>query len=290
VRTSPLRPGRWLFTLVTATALAISAIYEFVEWWAAVLLGQGADAFLGTQGDPWDTQWDMFMAFLGAMLAQALPKPAEADAALPSARAILDRHVQAIGGREAILSHTSSHATGTLSVPSAGITGTLEVFAAAKPNRMLVKISLGGVGEVMEGFDGVNAWSMSPMTGAMVLQGKQLEDKKFDSEFYGELHEGSRYQSLKTLEKTTFDGRPCYKVSLVRPGGSEDFEFYDVATGLKAGSINTRETQMGSITTTSIEADYRKFGNVLQATTLRQSAMGNPAVFEPPAQIKALAK
>jgi putative membrane protein len=72
LRTSPLRPGRWLFTLVTAVALAISAIYEFAEWWAALLLGQGADAFLGTQGDPWDTQWDMFLAFLGAMLAQAL--------------------------------------------------------------------------------------------------------------------------------------------------------------------------------------------------------------------------
>jgi len=72
LRTSPLRPGRWLFTLVTAMALAVSAVYELVEWWAALLLGQGADAFLGTQGDPWDTQWDMFMAFLGAMLAQAL--------------------------------------------------------------------------------------------------------------------------------------------------------------------------------------------------------------------------
>jgi putative membrane protein len=72
LRTSPLRRGRWLFTLVTAVALAISAIYEFVEWGAAVALGQGADAFLGTQGDPWDTQWDMFLAFLGAMLAQAL--------------------------------------------------------------------------------------------------------------------------------------------------------------------------------------------------------------------------
>jgi len=72
LRTSPLRPGRWLFTLVASVALAISAIYEFVEWWAAVLLGQGADAFLGTQGDPWDTQWDMFMAFVGALLAQAL--------------------------------------------------------------------------------------------------------------------------------------------------------------------------------------------------------------------------
>ena len=72
LRTSPLRPGGWLFTLVTAVALAISAIYAFIEWGAALLLGQGADAFLGMQGDPWDTQWDMFMAFLGAMLAQAL--------------------------------------------------------------------------------------------------------------------------------------------------------------------------------------------------------------------------
>jgi putative membrane protein len=70
LRTSPLRPGRWLFTLVTLSVLGTSACYEFVEWWAALLLGQGADAFLGTQGDPWDTQWDMFMCFCGAMLAQ----------------------------------------------------------------------------------------------------------------------------------------------------------------------------------------------------------------------------
>lgn len=72
LRTSPLRPGRWLFTLATSVALAISAAYELVEWLAAVLLGQGADAFLGTQGDPWDTQWDMFLALCGALLAQLL--------------------------------------------------------------------------------------------------------------------------------------------------------------------------------------------------------------------------
>jgi putative membrane protein len=72
LRTSPLRPGRWLFVLTTSVALSISAIYEFVEWGAAIVLGQGADAFLGTQGDPWDTQWDMFLAFVGAILAQLL--------------------------------------------------------------------------------------------------------------------------------------------------------------------------------------------------------------------------
>lgn len=72
LRQTPLQPGGWLFTLVTSVALAISAAYEFIEWWAALALGAGADEFLATQGDPFDTQADMLMATLGAMLAQAL--------------------------------------------------------------------------------------------------------------------------------------------------------------------------------------------------------------------------
>jgi len=72
LRRSPLVPGKWLFFLVTAVCLAVSACYEFVEWGAAVAGGSAADAFLGTQGDVWDTQWDMFMALLGAVTAQAL--------------------------------------------------------------------------------------------------------------------------------------------------------------------------------------------------------------------------
>jgi putative membrane protein len=72
LRTSPLRSGRWLFVLGTGLVLALSAVYEFVEWGAALVLGQGADAFLGMQGDPWDTQWDMFMCLAGALLSQLL--------------------------------------------------------------------------------------------------------------------------------------------------------------------------------------------------------------------------
>ncbi|MCC7013499.1 MAG: DUF2238 domain-containing protein [Planctomycetes bacterium] len=70
LRTSPLRPGKWLAFLVACVALAISACYEFVEWWSAVIGGAAAEDFLGTQGDPWDTQWDMFLALLGAVAAQ----------------------------------------------------------------------------------------------------------------------------------------------------------------------------------------------------------------------------
>src|SRR5438132_7965739 len=72
LRTSPLRPGRWLFVIVTALCLAISACYEFIEWWSALLFGQGAEAFLGTQGEVLDTQWDMLMALIGAIVAQLL--------------------------------------------------------------------------------------------------------------------------------------------------------------------------------------------------------------------------
>jgi putative membrane protein len=62
----------WLFTMITLSCLGISALYEFIEWWTALAIGSGADEFLATQGDPWDTQSDMFMAWVGAMLAQLL--------------------------------------------------------------------------------------------------------------------------------------------------------------------------------------------------------------------------
>ncbi len=72
LRRSPLVPGKWLFFLVTAACLAISALYEMIEWWVAISSGESATAFLATQGDVWDTQWDMFLALCGALAAQAL--------------------------------------------------------------------------------------------------------------------------------------------------------------------------------------------------------------------------
>ena len=72
LRCTPLQPGRWLFFLVTTVCLAGSALYEFFEWGSALILGQSADAFLGTQGDVWDTQWDMFLCLIGAVLCQIL--------------------------------------------------------------------------------------------------------------------------------------------------------------------------------------------------------------------------
>jgi putative membrane protein len=70
IRKTPLKSGAWLFFLVTCVCLAISVFYEFLEWWTALASGEAAMAFLGTQGDVWDTQWDMFLCLLGALAAQ----------------------------------------------------------------------------------------------------------------------------------------------------------------------------------------------------------------------------
>lgn len=72
LRRSPLVRGKWLFFLTVSVCLAFSAFYEFTEWWAAVAGGESADNFLGTQGDIWDTQWDMFLALVGAITSQMI--------------------------------------------------------------------------------------------------------------------------------------------------------------------------------------------------------------------------
>lgn len=70
IRVAKLPRSRWIPVLVVSVCLAFSACYEFIEWWTALLTGDAATDFLGTQGDPWDTQWDMFLALCGAIVAQ----------------------------------------------------------------------------------------------------------------------------------------------------------------------------------------------------------------------------
>ncbi len=72
LRNGVVKGRGWLFFLVTCICLAISAFYEFTEWWVALASGSAADEFLATQGDIWDTQWDMLLALCGAIASQVL--------------------------------------------------------------------------------------------------------------------------------------------------------------------------------------------------------------------------
>jgi hypothetical protein len=229
----------------------------------------------------------------------------KAETRLPSAQSILDRHIAAVGGRDAIKAHSSVKATGSISVPANGLSGTVEIFAA-RPNKSLSKLTIAGIGEVSEGYDGTVAWSSTPMTGPMLATGEELTQKAFDANFDRALGVAARYDAVKTLERTTFEGRPVYKIALTRKGdGGDDIELYDVETGLKAGSIIERKSPMGTIAITFAWSDYKKFGDLLQASVLKQTASGvqivttftsidydnvDPSVFELPVQIKALIK
>ena len=72
LRRTRLRPGGWLFLIVALSCLGGGALYEILEWWAAKVAGMEASAFLATQGDVWDTQWDMFLDLVGAVAGQLL--------------------------------------------------------------------------------------------------------------------------------------------------------------------------------------------------------------------------
>ncbi|HSI24701.1 MAG TPA: DUF2238 domain-containing protein [Methylotenera sp.] len=72
IRNMVVKTAAWLFFVVCCICLSISACYEFIEWWVAVAAGEASQDFLGTQGDVWDTQWDMLLALIGAVLAQIL--------------------------------------------------------------------------------------------------------------------------------------------------------------------------------------------------------------------------
>lgn len=74
IRKNVVKTDAWLFFVVCCICLSISACYEFIEWWVALASGIAAEAFLGTQGDVWDTQWDMLLALIGAISAQILLK------------------------------------------------------------------------------------------------------------------------------------------------------------------------------------------------------------------------
>ncbi|OPX24027.1 MAG: hypothetical protein B1H04_03015 [Planctomycetales bacterium 4484_123] len=106
LRASPLRRGGWLFFIVLCVCLAISAATELVEWGAAMAMGGTAEQFLSLQGDPWDTQWDMFFAGCGAVAAQLLLARAHdrsmgALAPVAAGEPVVNSHRPPVHGRDA---------------------------------------------------------------------------------------------------------------------------------------------------------------------------------------------
>lgn len=184
-----------------------------------------------------------------------------AEQKLPSAREVIDRYVEAIGGAEALRQPKSLQMTGEFTVPAAGLEGKLEI-RSMPPDLMLVEVEIPGLGLTREGFDGEVAWSIDPMQGPRLKQGAELEQAAYQADFYAALHEEERYESMETVGRVEFDGRECYKLELVTANGDEMVEYYDIETGLHVGTEMQVETPMGPAKVVQTMGDYEAFGDL----------------------------
>jgi len=192
-------------------------------------------------------------------------EPPAATESLPSAREIIDRFVEAIGGEDAIRKPTQRIVTGRMEMPAQGISADLE-FRQMAPDKFAVRADIPGMGAVLSGYDGEVGWTISAMTGPMLLEGKMLSQTERQADFYAALHDPSRYRSMETVARTEFEGAPCYKVKLVTTDGDEIVEYYDVDTGLMAGTEITQETPTGPMPVTATTGEYREFHGIKVAT------------------------
>lgn len=232
-----------------------------------------------------------------------LPSLAPAQDALPPADELIDRYVEAIGGREAVLSKEGSRSTGTFSMPAVGIEGSMEVLTATEPTRILSRVEIPGLGLILNGYDGEVGWSVDPNLGPRLLEGGELDALVEGSSHESTLRDASLFQSRETVEKTEMNDQACYKVHLVWNSGRETYDCYSEETGLIVASMATQESPMGSLEAVTLISDYEDFGGVMTPTRMTQQVMGQeqlftidsveytdlgPEAFEPPEAIQAL--
>lgn len=254
-------------------------------------------------------------AFLVAAIsaAPAIVRPAagqaggqQAAAELPAAREVIDRHIEAIGGRAAIEGHSSSHARGAIEVVGQGLMGTMEIYAAA-PDSTLVIVDFPAVGvESRTGYNGEVGWSIDPMTGERLLQGGELQQLIDEADFYGDLHAPEKFSSMETVGQVEFGGRQAYKLELVHTSGRNVTEYFDVETGHMIGVEGPQESLMGTMNAVTTLSEYQSFGDLMIPTSMLQDLGGlqtirvtieaveldsvDPAVFALPPAIEALVR
>lgn len=224
------------------------------------------------------------LSLSAAFLAAALPAAAAQEAAaaapqdLPPARDLVARYVAAIGGRDAFMKHSHIRSIGAFEMPAQGIRGDLRVVQS-RDGRSTMRISVPGMGELAGGFDGTVGWSMNPMQGPRMLEGKELAQLQEDAGFLTALRESPGIATMETVEKTAIGGDACYKVRITYKSGRTSFDCYSLATGLIAGTISVQESPMGVIEVTTTMSDWKEFGGIRFATRMSQSAMGQQQVL-----------
>jgi hypothetical protein len=252
-----------------------------------------------TKTNPW------MMITTAGLLAGALVDVMADDAAeesLPDGRSLVERHIEAIGGREAVLAQTEATVHGKFAMPAAGMSGDL-TMASRPPSERVVMIELEGLGEIRSGYRPDLAWSIDPFMGPRLIEGEEFQIQVERMEPAALMRDPEYVESLETVGRTEFDGEPCYRVAVEWRSGRTSHDCYAVDSGLLIAMETTEVSPMGEAETLSLLNDYQSFGDVMMATETRIRTMGqeqlltisevnldppDEALFELPAPIQTL--
>jgi len=225
----------------------------------------------------------LFFVLAGALLAPSSPtygqsasssaaKPA-ASAAVPSANQILDRYVEATGGRAAWQKLTSRHSTGTIEAPALNMSGTIEISEKA-PNRVLAVIVMAGA-SFRQGFDGTVAWSDDPQNGLRELAGPELAETRRDADFYHPLDLRQLYSKFSVRGVEKVGEREAYAVEATPPeGGEAERVYFDKDTGLLLRLVSHRHGPEGSQEIQQDFEDYREVDGIKLPFLVHQQSGG----------------
>jgi hypothetical protein len=192
---------------------------------------------------------------------------------LPEGRKVIDRYIEAIGGKDVIVNQPARMVKGRLEIPAQGIGGDMEIYAAP-PNKLSTKVEIAGIGAIRAGYNGKVGWTMNPMVGPMLLEGRMLDQMRHQADATASLHPEDLIASVETVEMVEFEGHNCYKVKVTTRWEEEYFEFFDVESGLMWGNERTQASPMGEVPTTTVLSEYKDFDGLLAATKTVQRIMG----------------
>jgi len=204
------------------------------------------------------------------LLAQAKPDAtAAAPVGAPSVDEILDKYVDALGGRAALEKVRTRIGRGTLEITAINATVRLEIEAKA-PNKRLSILDVGGVGTVQEGFDGQTAWSKNPDSAVTTKSGFELARAKRDSDFYRDLRLRTIYARLALEGKTKVNQSDAYLIAATTSEGSVDKLYFDAQSGLMVRQDSQVENPQGGKMTLEIYyEDHRDVDGVKIPFTMR---------------------
>lgn len=223
---------------------------------------------------------------------------------LKTGDAVLDHYVEATGGAASYNRIHNMVMKGSMSMPAMGLKGAVTI-QAAEPNKVSLSTDVGGIGKIVEGTDGSNAWTFSAIQGPQLKKGEDLADSLREAFFHKETEWRNIFKSAELNGVEDVDSKPAYKVILTPKTGSPQTEYYDQASGLMVRHQSVRKTAFGEIPVDVSIGGYRKeCGGVSLPHSMVQSVAGQkvemqidsvecnselPAdAFQPPAEVKAL--